>query len=104
MMRSTEIAALRQLILDCADERGLEVDKIFEDELDMSTDQLSECLGVLLCADEPVMIVPDLSHFAGNGNPFHVKHAFEQEGIQVLSARRRPPPHIDIDPLKEVQV
>jgi hypothetical protein len=88
LMSSGEVTALRRLILDCADENGLVVDKIFEDGLDMSTDQLAECLFVLLGADEPIMIVPDLMHFAGNGSPTRVRRDFEREGVKVLVARR----------------
>jgi hypothetical protein len=65
------------------------MDMIFEDELDMATNQLAECLFALLDADEAVMIVPDLSHFAGNGNPFEVRRDFEREGIRILVACRR---------------
>ncbi|TQJ17640.1 hypothetical protein [Kribbella jejuensis] len=93
MMPSVEVAALRQLILDCATENGVVVDMIFEDELDMATDQLAECLFALLGADEPVMIVPDLSHFAGNGNPLEARRDFEREGVKILVARNRPPIH-----------
>lgn len=88
LMSSGEVAALRRMILDCAAENSLVVNKIFEDELDRSTDQLAECLFVLLGADEPIMIVPDLAHFAGNGNPLRVRRDFEAEGVKVLVARR----------------
>lgn len=101
LMTSREVADLRQMIVDCAAENGLAVDKIFVAELDMASDQLSECLFTLADVDEPVMIIPDLAHFAGNGNPLEIRRAFELAGIKILCARSRPP-SIDIDPLKEV--
>lgn len=101
MMTSGEVAALRQQILECAAENGLTVDKIFEEDLDRTFVQLSDCVFALLDGDERVMIVPDLSHFAGLGNPLLVRDMLKVDNVKVICARPRPP-QIDIDPLEEV--
>jgi hypothetical protein len=93
VMRSTEIVALRQQILNCAAGRGMAVDAIYEEEADRVSDRLSECLGVVLKADEPVLIVPSLLHFSGLGNPLDVRRDFQGQGVRVLVAQEAPDIH-----------
>lgn len=86
MMSSRQVAVMRRQIVNCARKHGLEVDKIFVQEVDRASDQLVECVYQILGADEPTIIVPSLLHFAGYGSPLEVKRDFESQGIKVLIA------------------
>jgi len=84
LMTSPELDDLRRSILDRATSEGLSVDAIYEEELDRASDQLVKCIGALIDADQPVLIIPNLVHFAGFGNPLEVRRDFEGQGIRVL--------------------
>ena len=47
LMNGAEVAALRQLILECAAGHQLSVHAIYVDELDTAPDQLVECLAAV---------------------------------------------------------
>ncbi|TDC33157.1 hypothetical protein [Kribbella albertanoniae] len=87
LMTSSEVDELRRSILDCAASQELTVDAIYEEELDRASDQLVECIGALIGADQPVLIIPSLLHFAGFGNPLEVRRDFQTQGIHVLVAQ-----------------
>jgi hypothetical protein len=87
LMTSSEVEVLRRSILDHAVSQGLTVDAIYEEELDPASDQLADCIGALIGADEPIMIIPSLLHFAGFGIPLEVRRDFQTQGIHVLVAQ-----------------
>lgn len=87
LMSATEIDSLRQQIAKCAAAKGLEVDAIYEEELDRASAQLVSCIDALLDADEPYLIVPSLLHFAGFNNPLEVRRDLRSRGIEVLIAQ-----------------
>ncbi|MFK4084634.1 hypothetical protein ACI2LF_11030 [Kribbella sp. NPDC020789] len=92
-MSATELALLRQQIMACAASKGIDVDAIYEEELDRNSVQLVACIDAVLDADESYLIVPSLLHFAGFNNPLEVRRDLESRGIKVLTARdnsRRP--------------
>ncbi|HEY0693009.1 MAG TPA: hypothetical protein VGD71_28685 [Kribbella sp.] len=86
-MTATELAILRQQIVACATSNGIEVDAIYEEDLDQNSVELVACIDALLDADESYLIVPSLLHFAGFNNPLEVRRDLESRGIKVLTAR-----------------
>lgn len=93
LMTATEVANLRQEIIECAASNGIGADEveIYEEELDRPSVELIACIEAVLEADESYMIVPSLLHFAGFNNPLEVRRDLESRGIKVLSARRDVP-------------
>ncbi|WP_405058617.1 hypothetical protein OG474_38630 [Kribbella sp. NBC_01505] len=83
----TELAILRRQIVACAESNGVEVDAIYEEELDRNSVELVACIDALLDADEAYLIVPSLLHFAGFNNPLEVRRDLESRGIRVLTVR-----------------
>ncbi|MFF1820414.1 hypothetical protein ACFVWG_24120 [Kribbella sp. NPDC058245] len=94
-MTATEVARLRDEIINCATANGIDVDEvqIFEEEVDRRSVELIGCIDTLLDADESYLIVPSLFHFAGFNNPLEVRRDLESRGITVLSARHAAPQH-----------
>lgn len=87
-MSGAEAAALRQMILDCAVSHEMPLDAIYVDELDTAPAQLTECIAAVVAADESILIVPSLIHFAGLGNPVEVRADFERHGVTTLIAQQ----------------
>jgi len=87
LMSATDVESLRQQIATCAAATGIEVNAIYEEELDRASAQLVACIDALLDADESYLIVPSLLHFAGFNNPLEVRRDLESRGIKVLTAR-----------------
>lgn len=87
-MSSAEAATMRQLIIDCALEHDLTVDAIYVDDAETVPAELSSLVTAILGAEERFLIIPNLLHLAGLGDPYETRASFESNGIQVLVARR----------------
>jgi hypothetical protein len=84
LMADGEIAARRQAIVDCATAHGCELAALFIDEIDTAPDELHRALTALMELDDRVLIVPNLLHFAGNGNPIEFRQSLQSNQIEVL--------------------
>ncbi|MFC9690254.1 hypothetical protein ACFTSF_17035 [Kribbella sp. NPDC056951] len=86
-MEAAEVELLRRQIASCAAARGIEVDAIYEEDLDRNSVQLVACIDAVLEADRSYLIVPSLLHFAGFNNPLEVRRDLQSRGIEVLIAQ-----------------
>ncbi|WP_020392091.1 hypothetical protein [Kribbella catacumbae] len=84
LMTDAETAACRQGIVDCAAVHGCELAALFIDELDTAPDELHKALTALMDRDDRVLIVPNLLHFASNGNPIEFRRSLQNHQIDVL--------------------
>jgi hypothetical protein len=84
LMTGGEIAARRQAIVDCATAHGCELEALFIDEIDTAPDELRRAFTALMELDDRVLIVPNLLHFAGIGNPIEFRQSLECNQIEVL--------------------
>ena len=84
LMTDVEVAARRQAIVDCAISHGCELAALFIDEIDTAPDELHKALTALMDLDDRVLIVPNLLHFAGSGNPIEFRQTLQSNQIEVL--------------------
>lgn len=84
LMTDVEVAARRQAIVYCATANGCELAALFIDEIDTAPDELHKALTAVMDHDDRVLIVPNLLHFAGSGNPIEVRQSLQSNQIEVL--------------------
>jgi MoxR-like ATPase len=84
LMTGAETAARRQRIVDCATVHGCELAALFIDEINTAPDELHNALTALMQLDDRVLIVPNLLHFAGSGNPIEFRQSLQNSQIEVL--------------------
>ena len=84
LMTDGEVAARRQAIVDCATAHRCELAALFIDEIDTAPDELHKALAAVMDLDDRVLIVPNLLHFAGNGNPIEFRQCLQNSRIEIL--------------------
>jgi hypothetical protein len=57
---------------------------LFIDEINTAPDEFHNALTALMDLDDRVLIVPNLLHFAGSGNPIEFRQSLQNNQIEVL--------------------
>jgi len=87
LMTSGEAASIRAEIVKCAAAHGKTLDALYVDRVEMASRALYECLMSYGDTDEKILIVPNLLHFAGEGDPLVLRSSLEDLGFTVLIAQ-----------------
>ncbi|WP_405058897.1 hypothetical protein OG474_40065 [Kribbella sp. NBC_01505] len=84
LMTDAEVATRRQRIVDCAKAHQRELVALFIDEIATAPDELHNALAAVMGLDDRALIVPNLFHFAGSGNPLEFRQVLQAQQINVL--------------------
>lgn len=79
---------LRQLIVDCAAAHDRTLDALYIDEIDTAPRELHACLIASLEHDDKMLIIPNLLHLAGEGDPRETRTRLEGGGFAVVIAQQ----------------
>ncbi|QNE18875.1 hypothetical protein F1D05_14365 [Kribbella qitaiheensis] len=88
LMTSREIAQMRQLIANCAAAHDRTLDALYIDEIDTAPVELFACITDAMEHDDMMLIIPNLLHLAGEGDPHRLRMHLESGGIVVLIAQQ----------------
>ncbi|MFC5264335.1 hypothetical protein ACFPJ1_19685 [Kribbella qitaiheensis] len=87
LMTSREVAATRELILECAASNDRQLDTLYIDEIETAPYELHQCLQKAGASRDAVLIIPSLLHLAGEGDPRRLRQQLENHGLVVLIAQ-----------------
>ena len=84
LMNDSELASARQLVVDAAQGRGVQLVAIHVEEIETSPEAFHDLLAVVMQETQRMIITPDVHHLEVAGDPSSVKQRLESNGITIV--------------------
>lgn len=86
LMNETELANARNLIVEAARTRGVQLVAIHVEEIETSPEAFHDLLAVVMREARRMIITPDIQHLEVAGDPSSVRQRLESNGITIAVA------------------